>query len=434
MRLIIDSKRRPLTRDSSDTPYDRLILVIALKLYDPRPTFDLYKEHRSDFAKYFRDAAAGIIQPVVTDLQRKINLLIPTGKTARLYFSSGTTGNAAPDRALTLKRITNPRWDPTLGVEYDEPQYLWAFDTHYVTRNFKAPNRDGILIYWGDVTPYADQAATLEPNVIRITRGGRATQHLVTEIQRSYELRRQLTFMTTLSIMLDAIHNDELTVWHHQAPGKAVLKFDETPDPYFMPSKFEGIRIRPTATLGTKRRAHVICDAPPISKLPDQSRYFGLIIKDRSEHVFDDMVEQMLVEELILTQLTPIVGIERENETVDIFGPCFSEGNVCIALYQTRSSRGAKNIPSLTRETRRAFTPNSTLACLLKRYLTELEPIESTGWKVRFLRTCSILTTFISPPRKNKPQMTIPEIMEDIHCAFSPTDLDRFDTKEELAE
>lgn len=430
LMLKISQSSRPFTRNANDKPFDRLILCVVQRLMEPDGDYiSMYQRHRQTYADYVRGKVG--TTPATNALQREISRLFPTASVCRLYFATRET----PDRAISLRRIPNPRYTGLAGHEAEEPPYLWTLSSHYVTRNFSQPHRDGILLYWGAATPQADLACGITPQVLRLIKGGRASHHLALELSSNPELRRQLTFCIGTAALLQAQHTEEVSIFHAHTAGKVVLSFSPTDDPFFSPFSFTPIRVRPDDRVGTKRRCHIVCDIPEgeVSGLiPPAPRYLSIITKDLALHEFDASDEEMLLRELILGQLVPIVGVEHDDGdlvTVHVYGPHYdpSTQTLGLARYATRSPRGCASIPVIKRQGRRAWTPNDILVSIFRRYLLDPEP-SARGGRHRSLAVQKILSTFIAPPVKGISLLT-PEIMAELHSPFSEADIEAMNRK-----
>ena len=348
----------------------RLLLLIALlRLHcqDGADLIRLYRRWRNRASVFFDACLSGEIAPCHNQFQADMNALMPESRTAHLYLPEWG-GSEPADYASLIKgddglwRLRHRRLRPVPGV----------------------PARDGVVILWGDVTPSPDVAVARTPVLNRVLTGGVGCADFGAEAETCFEVRRQLSHAVIVAQLFDALHHDRLVTLHD--PGKIVLHVNSSiGDGWTHPHEFTTLAVRPYAPVRTRKaRVTVWVNASDTSLYaPQTPRCIMPSVKGATNYLRNpnDCAEAKLLAELLLSRLLPLVGVLRQNQTVDVYGLHYDadQGRGVVAEFAMRLPlRSCKGLPlvrpSATEGGQRGWVANAALVSILREAVHDPSP------------------------------------------------------------
>ena len=348
----------------------RLLLLIALLRLHCRDGADLirlYRRWRNRASAFFDACLSGEIMPCHNQYQADMNALMPESRTAHLYLPEW--GGLEPAYYASL-------------IKDDDG--LWRLRHRRLRPVPGTPARDGVAILWGDVTPSPDVAVARTPTLERVLTGGVGCADFGAEAEACFEVRRQLSHAVIVAQLFDALHHDRLVTLHD--PGKVVLHVDTSiGDGWTHPHEFTTLAVRPYAPVRIRKaRVTVWANAMDTSLyVPQTPRCIMPTVKDATTYQGNpnDRAEAKLLAELLLSRLLPLVGVLRQNQTVDMYGLHYDadQGRGVVAEFAVglplKSCKGLPLVgPSAMESGRRLWVANAALVSILREAVYDPSP------------------------------------------------------------
>lgn len=344
-----------------------LAVVAALYAKDSWERAQIYKNNKKNSSAFFATCVDGSIEPPENKAQNLINRQCP--KSTRLNLYIGARRDKKPTHYMSL-------------VKHAETG-LWRLKTtrlSAVRKNKRLP-RDGIqALWWTEYTPLPHIANELPIYFSRILVEGSGIYEMVSEIEDSPELQRQLSHCAMVCELFGNLRNDTMTV--RCLPGKAVFRVqyhDRIDSGFVTPYAFESMQVSPYARKVEKPNVIVWGNASTESlRVRQIPRSIQPQIRNTTEHRFQSGDEGEFVSDVLMTRLFPFVGIRRADDTIDIFGLsyCPDKRKTIITAYAIgRRAASFTMIPSFHAaiKTEGVFLPNLRAAEVLKCMLLQMD-------------------------------------------------------------
>lgn len=360
-------------------------LAIILRLYidDPEARVAVFKSESRHPRKTIT-ALASAPDPRITAMQSNLSTLAPTATTLKLYFKSGPEAKE-PDRCVTLRRTPSsssekPGKPGSTQNKAGEPA-LWWPASPYISREFKGVHTDGVLVSWPAHTHYMEMAsATLA--LVRCGRGStQGLARLDADIQRDYELRRQLTY----AIIRQRIgHPTRSKLYlNPKAPaatttlGKITYEHEQLTHANLMVPldfKLSGLRRQARPSIVAPSHIFAYVDDEDVSEYAGEQPLY--IASDTSSAVNTDFGPQLsiLLRELLHSNLVPWIVVDQSEETglsafYSLVMPNFDPASGEVTLASTQNYLRMPATYAVSRSSK-GWLPDHSLAEALRGYLT----------------------------------------------------------------
>ena len=341
--------------------------VCRLACRDEDQAYRIYRKYHARPTQLLEQFAEGTLNAEDNEYQEKLRIMFAGRDSFHLYFSTW-----------------RPK-DPTHYIAFARnEQNLFVPSTRRIR---KAPERlgDGAFFDFGRGLPHPGEAVFQQPSLLRLYKGGKASQSLIREMDALWEVKRQIAHAYLTLDLHGSAHRDQIKLYSD--PGCLTLERVGDADLFVNPGEWRMVSVRDYAPTPTGK-PRVIVRSNVSSEGIYVQQIGRCIVSDVKyappylDQMEDQGEEGWLTTWLLKHRLVPFVGIIKTNG-VSIVGLCYDpEERECYIgeFAADRTLRSCEGLPLFgivdPDAKKKTWKPNRAMALILRDLIYDPSPDE----------------------------------------------------------